>query len=68
MTDDEFFAASLTVAHMKGKIPHGPQLPESMPWSGDLFIREEEDGTDTVYTWRGKWSRDCPGLLRPVRD
>ena len=65
--DDDWFAGQVALAHAQGRIPHGAVLPDTMPWTGDFFVLENEDGTDTLYTWweGGHWNRG-PTLARPV--
>lgn len=60
------FDAALARAHWEGKLPHGRSLPDGMPWAGDIFILENEDGTDTFCTWWGCWDFG-PTLKRPPR-
>jgi len=51
----------------KSKLPHGPVLPEKMPWIGDIFILEREDGKDQICAWmNGGWDNG-PILERPKR-
>lgn len=65
----DWFAAQMALAHSKGGIPHGPSLPESMPWKGDVFFLENDDGSDTMCVWwgDGHWERG-PKLKRPKHD
>ena len=66
MSINDWFAYEVSIAHSRGKIPHGPALPEGMPWTGDMFVLENEDGSDTLYVWWGKdkWEKG-PNLTRP---
>lgn len=64
---EDWFTLRLAEAHYAGKAPHGPELPASMPWVGDIFVKEEPDGTDSMYVWQGGWTLGCKGLTRPPK-
>jgi len=65
----EWFAHQVAIAHQSGKIPHGKDLPDNMPFRGDMFVVENKDGSDTIWIWWefGKWEKG-PVLKRPTSD
>jgi hypothetical protein len=62
----EWFASQVLQSHAKGDIPHGSKLPETMPWVGDFFVVNNDDGSDTLWTYWGcdTW-HEGPRLKRP---
>lgn len=61
MADDGFAAALGRQLH---KAPHGTELPASMPYIGDIFMKEEPDGTATLYVWEGRWCKGVEGFKK----
>jgi hypothetical protein len=66
MARDEWFSDQVAIAHYQGRIPRGRTLPDGMPFIGDFYVTENEDGTDTMWAWfgHGQWDKG-PNLVRP---
>ncbi len=61
LSDTEF---AVVLARQLHKAPHGKELPERMPYIGDLFAKEERDGTTSLYVWQNSWVLGTKGLKK----
>lgn len=45
--------------------PHGPELPLERPRiTGDIFMLEQSDGSQTLYVWWGCWVKGASELRK----